>query len=304
MKKESKDGRKQKSKKMWLGAALALLLTGYGTSFAAVGPRRDDGASRPSRTKLAADLRSLKAGGMIDVIVQFRQTPRSSHYSRMASRGATVKAKLHGIRAAAFHIPASALAALQNDPDVLYVSPDRPVHLTASNKDENFVSPTQDDIASSQYALDGSGVGVAVIDSGVSDHSDLHDASGTSRIVYSQSFVAGDTTTADAYGHGTHVAGIIAGNGASSGSGSGYSTKRVGIAPNANIINLRVLDQNGSGSDSQVIAGIQQAIALKNQYNIRVINLSLGRPVYESFTLDPLCQAVEQAWQAGNGVRV
>ena len=62
--------------------------------------------------------------------------------------------------------------------------------------------------------------------------------------------------------------------------------------------NLRVLDENGNGTDSMVIAAIEQAIALKDTYNIRVINLSLGRPVYESYTQDPLCQAVEQAWKA------
>src|SRR5207237_9790933 len=60
-----------------------------------------------------------------------------------------------------------------------------------------------------------------------------------------------------------------------------------------------ILDQNGSDTDSTVIAAIQQAIALKSQYNIRVINLSLGRGVFESYTLDPLCQAAEQAWNAG-----
>ena len=65
------------------------------------------------------------------------------------------------------------------------------------------------------------------------------------------------------------------------------------------LINLRVLDQNGAGTDSQVIAAIDMAIQLKSKYNIRVINLSLGRPVYESYTVDPLCQAVEQAWKAG-----
>src|SRR5207237_4425236 len=72
-----------------------------------------------------------------------------------------------------------------------------------------------------------------------------------------------------------------------------------GIAPNAQIINLRVLDQNGVGYDSGIIAAINRAIQLKSVYNIRVLNLSLGRPVFESYTLDPLCQAVEQAWQAG-----
>jgi len=60
-----------------------------------------------------------------------------------------------------------------------------------------------------------------------------------------------------------------------------------------------VLDQNGSGSDSQVIAAIQEAITLKSTYNIRVINISLGRPVFESYTLDPVDQAVEAAWKAG-----
>ena len=176
------------------------------------------------------------------------------------------------------------------------MSPDRPVSL--KNDYESFASAVEADVASQQYGLDGTGIGVAVIDSGVADHKDFHNASGT-RVVHSESFVVGNTSTVDAYGHGTHVSGIIGGNGSASGAGTGYSQQIVGIAPNVNIINLRVLDQNGAGTDSQVIAAIQRAIALKTQYNIRVINLSLGRPVFESYTLDPLDQAVEQAWAAG-----
>ena len=65
------------------------------------------------------------------------------------------------------------------------------------------------------------------------------------------------------------------------------------------MINLRVLDQNGMSTDSEVIAAIQTAIQLQSTYNIKVINLSVSRGVYESYTLDPLCQAVEQAWQSG-----
>jgi serine protease AprX len=72
-----------------------------------------------------------------------------------------------------------------------------------------------------------------------------------------------------------------------------------GIAPNANLIGLKVLDDTGAGTDSPVIAGIQQAMALESEYNIRVINLSLGRPVATSYLNDPLCQAVQAAWQAG-----
>ncbi len=118
-------------------------------------------------------------------------------------------------------------------------------------------------------------------------------------MVYSESFVPLDTTTADAYGHGTHVAGLIGGNGASSALGKGYPRQYSGMAPGVNLINLRVLDANGNGTDSQVIAALQRAIALKATYNIRVINLSLGRRVFESYTLDPLCLAVESAWKAG-----
>src|SRR5207302_19442 len=88
---------------------------------------------------------------------------------------------------------------------------------------------------------DGTGVGVAVIDSGISDHPDLHDpATGLSRVVYNESFVPATDST-DGYGHGTHVAGIIAGNGSQS-KGAIY-----GVAPHVNLINLKVLDSNGSG---------------------------------------------------------
>ena len=72
-----------------------------------------------------------------------------------------------------------------------------------------------------------------------------------------------------------------------------------GIAPNVKIINFHALGPQGQGTDSSVIKAINKAIALKSQYNIRVMNLSLGRPVYESYVLDPLCQAVEAAWKAG-----
>jgi serine protease AprX len=118
----------------------------------------------------------------------------------------------------------------------------------------------------------------------------------SSRIVYSQDFVGGDGQ--DHYGHGEHIAGIVAANGISS-SCPNCTRSLVGIAPGARLINLRALDENGNGSDSTVIAAIEQAIRLKNQYNIRVMNLSLGRPVFESFRFDPLCQAVEAAWRAG-----
>ncbi len=234
-------------------------------------------------------------GQTVKVIVQYRQVPTSEHYATMRGRGGRLQSKLHMIKAAAFTIPVSTLAALEADPEVVSVSIDHPMSV-------------MDDVTNGATGVntawtagyDGTGIGVAVIDSGVNDsHPDLWNSSGTaSRVVYHQDFTGTATTNSkggryDLYGHGTHVAGIIGGNGSLS--GGHYA----GVAPGVNIVDLRALDANGAGTDSTVIAAIQQAIALKNTYNIRVINLSLGRGIPVSYTQDPLCQAVEAAWKSG-----
>ena len=94
------------------------------------------------------------------------------------------------------------------------------------------------------------------------------------------------------------MAGIVGGDGTASTGHAYYYTFR-GIAPKANLVNLRALDSSGQGTDSSVISAIDRAITLKNAYGIRVINLSLGRMIQESYTEDPLCQAVQRAWQSG-----
>src|SRR5207245_10275879 len=132
--------------------------------------------------------------------------------------------------------------------------------------------------------LDGAGIGVAVLDSGIAENSDLK-----SKIQYSANFVPAETDARDGFGHGTHVAGIIAGNGrASNAFGDSYIAR--GIAPGANLIIFRVLDSAGGGSDSAVIRAIEQAIELKERYNIRDMTLSLCRPVAESFPPRPACR--------------
>ena len=273
---------------------LALLMLSAMPSYAGSRPVLDSDAPTG---KFSRDLQQRAGSGMVTVIVQFRAMPGAAAFKPMLAGGGAIKSRLHAIRAVTMRVPASMLARLANDPNVAYITPDRPVALTSVNED--YTTAVEADVAAAQFGLDGTGVGVAVIDSGVANHADLRDANGNSRVVYSQSFVPGDTTTTDKYGHGTHVAGLIGGTGASSGTANGYLATYAGVAPNVNIISLRVLDQNGSGTDSQVIAAIQQAIALKDTYNIRVISMSLGRPVFESYTLDPVDQAVEAAWQAG-----
>jgi serine protease AprX len=141
----------------------------------------------------------------------------------------------------------------------------------------------------------GKGIGIAIVDSGIALHSALKDSSLKNKVVANVSFVTGDPSTDDAYGHGTHVAGIIAGQ-------AGPSVTNLydgGIAPGAQLVNVRVLGADGRGFTSDVIAGIDWVIENRALYNIRVMNLSLGHPVGESCVTDPLCEAVARAVGAG-----
>src|SRR5581483_11169891 len=107
---------------------------------------------------------------------------------------------------------------------------------------------------------------------------------------------ADDQFVSDGLGHGTHVAGIAGGNGAQSyGSGNFYG----GIAPGANLYNLRVFTNDGEGHVSNVLAAIDWILANHASENIRVVNMSLGTPVVESYKTDPLCIAVEKMVNAG-----
>ena len=250
--------------------AVTLFMLGTGIAFA-------------RHPKVARDLEGKPASAIVDIIVQFNSVPGAATRQKVSARGGILKTDLGGLKAGAYSIPAGVLEALANDPDIAYISPNRSVKGTLDHSVAaiNALAPVN-------LGMTGRGIGVAVIDSGITDSVDMEKV----RMVYQESFVQGGVV-ADPYGHGTHVAGILGGTGKKS---AGLYT---GIAPGVNIVNLRVLDQNGNGTDSNVIAAIQRAIQLKATYNIRVINLSLGRAVIESYTLDPLCQAVEAAWKAG-----
>jgi len=228
---------------------------------------------------------------LVDVIVQFKHKPNGGHFRKVQAYGGSLSRQLHSVKGGHFRLPLRAVQALAADPEVAYISPNRKTHTSSL---DYFRQTVGADIANAG-GWNGQGITVAVIDSGISDHPDLYDSLGNSRVIYNESFVPTESP-ADLYGHGTHVAGIIAGNGTSS---QNDSSPVLGVSPNVYLVNLKVLDQNGSGTDAQTIAAIDRAISLKNQYNIKVINLSLSRDVLESYTLDPLCQAVEAAYQAG-----
>jgi serine protease AprX len=152
--------------------------------------------------------------------------------------------------------------------------------------------------------LTGKGVGVAVIDTGIAGNlvdfrTPQTDDASASRVIGSAVTNPDATTATDLYGHGTHVAGIIAGN---ANARSPYDPLRgdyIGVAPDANLVSIKVSDDDGQSSVLDVIYGLQFAVDHKADYNIRVINLSLDSATAQSYTTDPLDAAAESAWFDG-----
>ncbi len=288
-------------------------------------PQVDKSSGVARVPKLSLDASKADPGSIVHVIVQFNHHDESEWDSTLSAHGGTVHRHFAKTRALAAEVPAGRLKELADEPGISYVSIDRPLTSKGGPVPPAPVppapvppgpvppGPVQSIAQGPEYTIQpinapalwsqgyfGTGIGVAVIDSGIANLPDLGPQPGApQRLLFNATFpsnLAGGPQ--DSYGHGTHVAGLIAGNGSHS-IGNKFTRTFLGVAPNANLINLRVLDQNGAGTDSSVIEAIEAAIALKSTYNIRVINLSLGRPIYESYTLDPLCQAAEAAWQAG-----
>jgi len=290
--------------------ALTLLLLNATAAAFAKGPK-----IAPDAQNISAE--NVNSDGTVDLVVQFNSPVQKQQMDVVSRHGGKAKKVLPGLGGGAFRVPRSAIQDLASEPTVAFISLDHKLqaHSTAAENAAIVTSGVVNAPTAWSLGYNGAGIGVAVIDSGINAQvKDLGDSNGTtdklhSRVVYAENFLVpllqsdgkpnpARYITSDQYGHGTHIAGIIAGNGFLS-TGPEFTTTYLGVAPRANLIDLQVLDQNGQGSDSLVIEAIDRAIALQSQYNIRVINLSLGRPVYASFTEDPLCQEVEKAWHAG-----
>lgn len=159
-----------------------------------------------------------------------------------------------------------------------------------------------DKLWSKKGGTTGQGIGIAVIDTGIAgDHTDFRRSAAdeTSRVVASAVIHPDATTPGDLVGHGTHVAGLIAGNGATRPASSPLDGRYVGVAPDADLINVKVSDDSGSATVADVINGLQFVVDKKQDFNIRVANLSLTSTVAQSYRIDPLAAAAEQAWFAG-----
>jgi serine protease AprX len=231
--------------------------------------------------------RARELSGRTRVIVQFKGDTDVRLLGKRAKAGRRL-----GRSGQVAEVQNFELSKIAADPRIEGVYLDRPIFATM----ERTGLSTGASLARQQMNVTGKGVGVAVIDSGITNwHDDL--SRGNSRITHFKDFTIGTSVWSngayDDYGHGTHVAGIIAGSGYDSGG------KHKGIAPGAKLVGLKVMDGLGRGYMSDVIAAIDYAISVKGTYNIRVINLSVAAGVFESYWLDPLTLAAKRAVDAG-----
>jgi serine protease AprX len=257
-----------------------------------------------------------------DVIVRtvVKETLRSSKDDRakragdeITKEGGTKRHALSIVGGASAKIQGKQLLRLTNSGQVDYIFADAPLTTTWDPAADAGKATTPGIItigAPSAWingGVTGKGIGVAIVDSGIYAHPDLAgriaaQVDFTGGTVTSTNTVTGQTTTttsgtvglgSDPGGHGTHVAGLVAGNGASS--GSAYT----GVAPEATVLDVRVIRSDGSSNTGIVLQGLQWVLAHKNTYNIKVVNMSLGAPVTKSYKLDPLATAAQVLTFAG-----
>jgi serine protease AprX len=270
------------------------------------------GSSAPLDPRIAS-IAARHPNRVVQAIVQFKAGVSVERARWIVGRtGGKVFGDLHIINALAVKLPAERARWLAANPGVHAVS------LNALIKPQNAVggvSPIASNLLGQlqttyPYTLNvapawnkgitGAGVGVAVIDTGIDgDLPDFESDNGGSRVVETAVTNPNATNALDGYGHGTDVAGIIAGNGLDRSSSDPLYGQFVGVAPHANLVSVKVSDDHGNATVLNVIYGLQFAVDHQSDFNIRVINLSLDSTTPQSYTTDPLDAAAESAWMHG-----
>lgn len=221
----------------------------------------------------------------VPVIVQFNRNGLNlkNNISSLTNR---IKSNLPLIDGFAGLLSTETIYRIVSNPEVDYISFDSKVYTLL-----DIATPAMDAYFPHDKGYEGEGITIAVIDTGVAPHYDL--TRPNNRIIGFKDMINNKEIPYDDNGHGTHVAGIIAGNGFSS------NGKYMGVAPKANILGIKALDEYGGGSTSDIIAAISYIVETKNRYNTKIINLSLGTPANNTCDKDPLCKAVDMAVKAG-----
>jgi serine protease AprX len=267
--------------------------------------REDDPAVRmqAATAKMSGPVAALAmAGGpgSTEVIVSYREHPELFEDGRVEALGGEILRHYEVLDLLAISIPNKSLIDLAIADDVERISLDEVVLAGSAASRRAANSPKY---PSGNAAFKGTGQTIAILDTGVAPHEDL---SGTVR---QYSFLNGafphpeidgseidaynQDPRVDGYGHGTHVAGIVAGNGR----GSGGQFR--GPAPETTILSLQVLDADGHGQMSDVMAALDWLLQYGSHFNVSVANLSLGKPITESYATDPLVAAVDAVWDSG-----
>lgn len=221
----------------------------------------------------------------LPVIIQFNKA-NSSLKNDINNLSINFKSNLPLIDGFAGYMTTESIHNIINNPEVEYISFDSRVYTLL-----DIAGPVMNSYLVHNSGYQGAGITVAIIDTGLAPHEDLMIP--TSRIIGFKDFVNNKDAPYDDSGHGTHIAGIIAGNGFSS------DGRYRGIAPRANILGIKALDENGAGSTSDIIAALSYAVETKDKYNTKIINLSLGTSANATCYRDPLCKAVDMAVKAG-----
>ncbi|HBB86539.1 MAG TPA: hypothetical protein DC047_02860 [Blastocatellia bacterium] len=242
---------------------------------------------------LLAEASSSQGLGALKIILQLKAPMSSALKALLNQKGVRLKASFKNLNAQSLEIPASSLAAVAAFDEVLFISSDRQTAALGHLSETTGADAVRTANGITVDGLDGSGIGIAFLDSGVqSSHTNFLDKSNKTRVVASQDFT-GENRTSDSYGHGTHVASMAASNGRVA------DRAYLGIAPNANIINLRVLNSSGTGTVSAVLSALDWVVANRATYNIRVVNISLGTAAIDSYKNDPICLAARRLVNAG-----
>jgi serine protease AprX len=276
-----------------LAAAGAAVLTL--TAVAPAGATTDGGAwTRSSGGSLDPGL-SLVGDAVERVVVS--GVAGGAHAVRRAVEavGGSVSRDLPIVDGVSAEVPADRLAELAGRPGVGAVTADRRAQFTTLSYDEgtsasSFARSTQA-VSAWTAGNTGRGIGVAVIDTGVSQMADFE-----GRLVQGPD-LSGEGTFVDTYGHGTVMAGAIAGSGVDS--ATNRAGAYTGVAPGAHIVSVKTAGRNGATDVSTLLQAMHWVSAYKDQFNIRVLNLSWGVPSTQDPAVDPLNFAVQRLWKQG-----
>ena len=286
-------------------AASTVALTGSRAALPAADAPVAAAETLPSLNPALADLAARSPHKRVEVIVQLNPgTARGAAAPLVRELGGKVTRDLHIINAVAAELPAAGARELASRPEVRAVSPNAATksQATGDGLATSYNASIQTPYLWNTYRGTGRGVGVAVVDTGIAgDLPDFRASSldKSSRVIASAVVNPDAKTAGDRYGHGTHVAGIIAGDSRNRDDGDANKGRFMGVAPAANLISIKASDDDGNATVLDVIAGIQFAVDHKADYNIRVLNLSLESSATESYKTDPLDAAVEAAWFKG-----